>query len=184
MEYYIIHCNKCATPQYIKSGQKTRKCPYCGNRMVCKKMRIFAKTNSLQEANQIVRDIKTPTEVKKRISLIANKYKNASNQKSFNYQLLGDLLSELIAVFPRALPESYLIQRAEMLGLKDEEFIEKILDQLNQHGLMTRNKDQKGRMVLYFPSLPFKFKKLYVKKPKPKKEMEEERKRIWKASQK
>ena len=65
----IIRCLKCNTPQYIKEGQQTRICPRCGIRIQCKKMKVYYKTNTIREANLLVRYLKTPKEVRKNLKI-------------------------------------------------------------------------------------------------------------------
>ena len=184
MEYLIIHCNRCGTPQYITSTQKTRTCPRCRQRIVCSKMKVIARTSSIKEANQMVRDMKTPSEVKQRISMLSEKYKSSKSQEDLDYEILGELISEMSAVFPRAIPQNILLERAKELGIETLNIIEDIFSKLNQQGLLLINKNSRGQITLHFPSIPFKFNKLFVNKPKNTQDFQRESEKKWKTSTK
>ncbi len=128
-------------------------------------MNVFAKALTIHEASQLVRSMKTPKEIEQRI----NKLKAFSSTESQNkYQLLGKLITELIAIFPNNMPKFYLIEKGvNEFGLP-EEFIEKIIENLNKNGLVLINKVN-NQDVLKFPSLPFSAYngKLYVSNPDP-----------------
>ena len=84
------------------------------------------------------------------------------------FQILGKLITELIAIFPNAMPFSYLIDKGvKEFGLP-EEFIEKIIENLNKNGLVLINKVN-HQDVLKFPAIPFSAMngKLYVSNPNP-----------------
>ena len=180
MTYHIIRCNQCATPQYIKSTQKTRKCPRCGNRIKCQKMKVFIKANSVGEASDIVRTMKTPSEYRQRINTLKKKHSKTIKKNGFEYRVLGELITEFVAVFPRAISQQMFLNKCRELGIEEPNFVLDLLDELNQQGLVIKNKNAKGKTSLFFPSLPFKYKKLYVKKPKLKKEFNKEFDKTWK----
>ena len=153
-------------PQYISSLQRTRRCPKCRTKLNCERMAVFAKALTINEASQLVRSMKTPKEIELRI----NKLKAlSSTTKSQNkYLLLGKLITELIAIFPNTMPKFYLIEKGvNEFGLT-EEFIEKILENLNKNGLVLINKVN-NKDVLKFPNIPFSAMngKLYVSHPDP-----------------
>ncbi len=57
-EYKIIHCPHCGLPQYVKTNQKTRKCPGCNKNINLQKVIIISRTKDLQKAVEIVQNIK------------------------------------------------------------------------------------------------------------------------------
>jgi len=129
-------------------------------------MNVFAKALTIHEASQLVRSMKTPKEIELRINKL--KAISSATQSQNKYQLLGKLITELIAIFPNAMPRSYLIDK----GVKEfgllEEFIEKIIENLNKDGLVLINRVN-SQDVLKFPSIPFSAMngKLYVSNPNP-----------------
>ena len=152
--------------QYIQKGQQTRVCPRCRTRLKCKDLKIFEKAQTLNEAVTLVRHMKTPNEVTQRMAkLTALKTGNKTNEAV----LFGKLLSELLKILPKALPENFLLEKANEMQIP-EEYIAQTLSQLNQEGLVifkvdnTKN-NTKSNNILQFPSLPFKFGKIYVAKP-------------------
>lgn len=78
--------------------------------------------------------------------------------------LLGQLISELLKIFPNAMPEDFLIEKAIELEL-DEKYVKDIISKLNERGLVIITKDDSNKSkkkILKFPSIPFKFGKLYI----------------------
>ena len=129
-------------------------------------MNVFAKALTIHEASQLVRSMKTPKEIELRINKL--KASSSATQSQNKYQLLGKLITELIAIFPNAMPRSYLIDKGvKEFGLQ-EEFIEKIIENLNKDGLVLINRVN-SQDVLKFPSIPFSAMngKLYVSNPNP-----------------
>ncbi len=57
-EYKIIHCPHCGLPQYVKVGQKSRKCPGCNKNINLTKVIIILRTKDLQKAIDIVQNLK------------------------------------------------------------------------------------------------------------------------------
>lgn len=70
--FLIFKCPNCSIPQYIKEGQKTRKCPQCNKIIQISKAWIRGKTDDIQEAVQIIQKLKL--EDKKNISNIESAY--------------------------------------------------------------------------------------------------------------
>ena len=129
-------------------------------------MNVFAKALTIHEASQLVRSMKTPKEFEQRINKL--KASSSATESQNKYQLLGKLITELIAIFPNAMPRSYLIDKGvKEFGLP-EEFIEKIIENLNKDGLVLINRVN-SQDVLKFPSIPFSAMngKLYVSNPNP-----------------
>ncbi|MHA1730118.1 MAG: DUF1922 domain-containing protein [Promethearchaeota archaeon] len=56
--YKIIRCNKCGLPQYVKEGQKTRKCPNCNKTINLRKVIVLERTNDLKSAVLLVQKLK------------------------------------------------------------------------------------------------------------------------------
>ncbi len=139
-------------------------------------MKVFAKAESIREASDLVRSMKTPSEVGQRIARLKAVNSTDSTNK---YNLLGILITELIAVFPNALPLRMLVSKGMELGL-EEDFIIKTMDHLNHQGLVLKNKDStnnKSHMILKFPNIPFSDGKLQVSQPMPNVQF---RKKRWK----
>jgi len=153
-------------PQYISSSQRSRRCPKCRTHINCERMKVFAKALTIKEASQLVRSMKTPKEIEERINKL--KVFSSASESQNRFQLLGKLITELIAIFPNTMPLSYLIDK----GVKEfdlpQDFIEKIIENLNKNGLVLINKVN-NQDVLKFPSLPFSAMngKLYVSSPNP-----------------
>ena len=108
--------------------------------------------------------MKTPDEIKQRMTLLKTQF---SSQTSNSLDLFGKLLTELIATFPNAIPQVLLHEKALNLGLSAD-FVEKTIDQLHLAGLVIINRDKTlntKHNLLKFPSIPFHFGKLYVKRP-------------------
>ena len=127
-------------------------------------MKVFAKALTIKEASQLVRSMKTPKEIEQRINKL--KVFSSTSESQNRYQLLGKLITELIAIFPNTMPLSYLIDKGVKEFELPEEFIEKIIENLNKNGLVLINKVN-NQDVLKFPSLPFSAGKLYVSNPNP-----------------
>ena len=137
-------------------------------------MNVFAKALTIHEASQLVRSMKTPKEFEQRINKL--KASSSATESQNKYQLLGKLITELIAIFPNAMPRSYLIDKGvKEFGLP-EEFIEKIIENLNKDGLVLINRVN-SQDVLKFPSIPFSIGKLYVSNPNPLKNHRSRRKK-------
>lgn len=56
--FIIFRCPHCFIPQYIKEGQKTRKCPQCNKTINISKVWIRGKTDDIQEAVKIIQSLK------------------------------------------------------------------------------------------------------------------------------
>lgn len=161
--YYVVRCSNCGTPQYIQESQKTRTCPKCRKKIKCTKLKIYAKAESIREALQIVQQMKSPNKYELRIEEFKAKLQGTKKNEDI---LLGELLSELIHIFPTQLPKSYLVQTAENLGL-DLGRLETKISEMNQAGLILVNKDfrpNSNDLLISFPSLPFKFGQIRVHK--------------------
>jgi hypothetical protein len=162
--YLIVKCSNCGTVQYIGKDQKTRVCPRCKARLVCKDLRVFDTADSITEASQLVRSMKSPQEISQRLARLRA---NQQSPNSDKYKILGHLITELLAIFPNAMPKHLLVEKALELNIPLE-FLEKILQTLHNEGLMLINKDSTNHnthFILKFPSVPFSLGKLYVKKP-------------------
>jgi len=126
-------------------------------------LKILAKAESVQEALQIVQHMKSPHKYELQIEKFKAKLQGTKKSEEV---IIGDLLSELIQLFPNQLPKSYLIQAAENIEL-DLDTLEKNLEKLNQAGLVLINRDFRPNshdFLLKFPSIPFTFGKIQVKK--------------------
>jgi len=129
-------------------------------------LKVFGKALSIQEASQFVRTLKTPSEMVQRVAKLKA---NINLTKENKYNMLSKLITELLAIFPNAMPQKILFSKASELGL-EEEFVSKILKLLHEKGLMIRNKDKtnfNSNFLLKFPSIPFKEGKIIVDKPIP-----------------
>ena len=139
-------------------------CPRCRKRSNCSTLKVFDSAETELEASEIIRSMKTPDEIKQRIAILKTQI---TSPTSSPLDLLGKLLTELIATFPNAIPQTLLFEKALSLGLTAE-FMEKTLAQLHQEGLVIINRDKtlhQKHDLLKFPSIPFHFGKLYVKRP-------------------
>jgi hypothetical protein len=167
--YKIIRCLECGTLQYIRDDQVTRSCPRCRYKIKCKSAKVFARADSEREASEIVRSMKTPGEITQRMSHLKSVLHKSSTGKNNLYPALGKIITQLLSVFPNAMPQSILISKAkEMLICENDIEILDILDKLNKEGLMLINKDFNNNIILKFPSLPFTYGKIHVSKPNTK----------------
>lgn len=138
-------------------------------------MKVYAKALTIKEASQLVRSMKTPSKIEQRINAI-KRFSSASESNN-KFQLLGKLITELLAIFPIAMPKEYLIDKGvKELGLQGE-FIEEVIENLNKSGLVLVNKFN-NKYILKFPSLPFSAMngKLYVSQPDLKQKYDSKRK--------
>ncbi|MHA1720468.1 MAG: hypothetical protein ACTSWX_00610 [Promethearchaeota archaeon] len=138
-------------------------------------MKVYAKALTIKEASQLVRSMKTPSKIEQRINAI-KRFSSASESNN-KFQLLGKLITELLAIFPIAMPKEYLIDKGvKELGLQGE-FIEEVIENLNKSGLILVNKFN-NKYILKFPSLPFSAMngKLYVSQPDLKQKYDSKRK--------
>lgn len=166
--YYIVRCSQCGTPQYIREDQKTRTCPKCRKRIKCNVLKKLANAQSAQEAIKIVQSLKTPNKYEAKIELLKSRLQGS---KRSNESVFGNLISELLLVFPNQLPKKELLVQASKLDITEEE-VESFLEQLNKKGLVLINKDFRPNhsgLLLKFPSIPFTFGKISVKKVSKKK---------------
>ena len=139
-------------------------CPRCRKRSNCSTLKILDSAETALEASNIIRSMKTPDDVKQRLAILKTQL---TSQTSGPHELLGKLFTELIATFPNAIPRTLMMEKATNLGLSPE-FVEKIIAQLNQEGLVIIKRDQtlhQAHELLKFPSVPFHFGKLSVKRP-------------------
>ena len=74
------------------------------------------------------------------------------------------MITELLATFPKIMPESELLKRATQLSI-GKKFVLDTLAKLNQDGSVLINKDGRGNTILQFPKLPIFMGKLTIKKP-------------------
>jgi len=56
--YSVILCYNCGQFLLAKTGQKTRRCPYCETRLVLDKAKKVAHTKTAQEASNTIRALK------------------------------------------------------------------------------------------------------------------------------
>ncbi len=108
--------------------------------------------------------MKTPNEVSRRLAKVFALKKSGTQNQNYN---LGILISELLGIFPKAMPMKILLEKAQNINIS-KDFVEKSLEDLNKEGLVLLSKDsanKNGERVLIFPSLPFKFGKMSVSKP-------------------
>jgi formylmethanofuran dehydrogenase subunit B len=165
----------CGTPQYIKKDQRHRKCPRCDKQLDCNKHKAIAWAETINEAIEIVKELKTPAEMQQRIFELKHKIQNTSNAIRDNYALLGDLITELLYTFPNSMPQSIIIQKAIEIGLEDQEFITTTLNAINQKGDVLINQDQRGNKVYKFINLPIYYQKLKIQYPQASKQINKER---------
>lgn len=57
-KYNIIRCPHCKTLQYVKIGQKLRRCPICGKTLQLSKITVITKARNHLEASTLVRYLK------------------------------------------------------------------------------------------------------------------------------
>ena len=129
-------------------------------------MNVFARALTINEASQLVRSMKTPREIEQRINKL--KAFSSTSESQNKFQLFGRLITELIAIFPNAMPRLYLIDKGVNEFELQEEFIENTIEILSKNGLVLINKIN-NQDVLKFPSIPFSAMngKLYVSLPDP-----------------
>ena len=164
--YLIVRCPECSTPQYITDIQKSRKCPKCGKHLKCRKLRIFARAMDITEANQIVRSIKTPSGLHSKIATLNASMLSSKSNTQQKFDALSKLLTTLLEIFPKRIPENFIFQKAKEAGFDDTGFITDIFEKMNQEGVLLKHKDNEGNNYVQFPSLPLEFGKLYIKKTK------------------
>lgn len=56
--YLVIQCEKCGKLSLAKAGQRTRTCPYCGNRPNLLKVRVLASAENARSASEILKALK------------------------------------------------------------------------------------------------------------------------------
>jgi len=61
--YLVIVCYNCGQFLLAKTGQKTRRCPYCETRLVLDKTKKVAHTKTAQEASSVIRALKRKNNV-------------------------------------------------------------------------------------------------------------------------
>jgi len=164
-EWKIIKCMNCGTPQYIKKGQGSRKCPRCEKQLDCQKHKALAWASTINEAIEIVKELKTPAEMQQRIYELKQKIHQNAQPNQDKYKILGDLITELLYTFPNSMPQSILHQKATEIGLDDQEFIASILNAIHQQGNVLINHDQRGNVVYKFVNLPIFYQKLKIQRP-------------------
>ena len=151
--------------QYILEGQTSRTCPKCKTRLKCKDLKVFEKALSVTEASQLVREIKSPKEIWGRVDRFRANHKQTNLD---DLSLLGELITELISIFPNALPKALLLAKAIELGISEDR-VEGILISMNQKGAVlinkSKNQQQETESFLKFPAIPINFGKLHIKKP-------------------
>jgi len=59
----VVVCYKCGRFLLAKTGQKTRRCPYCEARLVLDKTKKLAYVKTAQEASKFLRALKRKKEV-------------------------------------------------------------------------------------------------------------------------
>jgi hypothetical protein len=125
---------------------------------------VWSRAETEEQARRLVQNFKTPNEVSAKLEAFHAKQRKNSAQSGDKHAILGRLISTLLDQFPNALPETFLIEHAEKEAI-EKEFIEKILDQLQNAGLLLRNTDFRGNHVLKFLNLPIKQGKLEIRLP-------------------
>ncbi|MHA1410309.1 MAG: DUF1922 domain-containing protein [Candidatus Odinarchaeia archaeon] len=60
MKYKVIMCPHCKTPFYIKTGQKTKKCPSCNKTLTIEKIKVIYSTDDVEDALTKVIHLKNP----------------------------------------------------------------------------------------------------------------------------
>ena len=162
--FSIIRCIECGNPQYVRRGQKSRICPRCHTRLNIVKLKIFDSTESIKEANELIRKLKTPPEYEQRIAALQS---TQGLKSTSSPEILGRVISELLVTFPNVISKALLVEKAIAIGL-DFPIIENILLQLHDAGLMVEkpviSSDPRG-LLLKFPAVPFTFGKLHVSIP-------------------
>jgi len=61
--YSVILCYNCGQFLLAKTGQKTRRCPYCETRLALGKAKKVAQTKTAQEASSVIRALKRKNKV-------------------------------------------------------------------------------------------------------------------------
>jgi uncharacterized Zn finger protein (UPF0148 family) len=61
--YLVIVCYNCGQFLLAKTGQKTRRCPYCETQLVLHKAKNVAHTKTAQEASSLIRALKRKNKV-------------------------------------------------------------------------------------------------------------------------
>jgi len=56
--YIVVVCYKCGQLLLAKTGQKTRRCPYCEARLVLDKTKKVAHVKTAKEASNVIRALK------------------------------------------------------------------------------------------------------------------------------
>jgi len=56
--YLVIVCYNCGQFLLAKTGQKTRRCPYCETQLILDKAKKVAHTKNAQKASNIIRTLK------------------------------------------------------------------------------------------------------------------------------
>ncbi|MDH5623841.1 MAG: DUF1922 domain-containing protein [Candidatus Bathyarchaeota archaeon] len=56
--YMVTVCYKCGQLLLAKTGQKTRRCPYCETRLVLDKTKKVAHVKTAQQASSVIRALK------------------------------------------------------------------------------------------------------------------------------
>lgn len=125
----------------------------------------MSKASTLNEAQAIVKALKTPSDVAIKINEFSKKIQSNRSSTSDKSSLLGTLISELLNLFPNAMPEKLLFDKIKDFDIEDQ-FLQNILDQFQELGYLLRNKDAQGNRVLKFLNTPFTIGKITILKPK------------------
>ena len=56
--YMVVVCYKCGQLLLAKTGQKTRRCPYCETRLVLDKTKKVTHVKTAQQASSVIRTLK------------------------------------------------------------------------------------------------------------------------------
>ena len=136
----VVLCQKCGTPYYCKTGQKTKVCNKCGHRIRIKAARILSSADTSVEARYLLEAFKVPESQREEIiNLIssAQDRKPLKNEEILDHFIYGYVLKQDQA----RIPESLFFQLLNEKGLPSE-WIKRELERLIQQGLVIR--PQKG----------------------------------------
>jgi DNA-directed RNA polymerase subunit RPC12/RpoP len=56
--YVVVSCQRCNNLLLGNTRHRTRACPHCGHRMVLRKRRVLARTESPHEAVAMIQELK------------------------------------------------------------------------------------------------------------------------------
>lgn len=165
MSFLIIECSRCGTPQYIRLGQHTRICPKCNLHINCQTVKPLTRVSSEKEAVECIQSMKTPNELEERIKKVRNLIKKNENIKQDKSLLFSNLISELLGLFPNAMPKKIIYIKAAEINL-DSDFVTKLIKELESNGFLLNSVDFQNNEIIKFINLPITLGNIHIKKPK------------------